>query len=56
MDYRLVGGAEEIEVEIVGSVKSEASQFIRVDAECYSVQRNAINNILSKKFYTYKAK
>jgi hypothetical protein len=31
-DYRLVKGAEEIEVEIVGSIASFDSQFIRIDA------------------------
>jgi hypothetical protein len=55
-DYRLISGAEEIEVEITGDVHSKESQFIRVDAESYSTQKNVINSILSKKFYTFKAK
>jgi hypothetical protein len=54
-EYRLVGGAEEIEVEVVvaGVISLKGSQFIRVDAESYSVQRNTISNILSKKFYAF---
>jgi hypothetical protein len=56
VDYRLVGGAEEIEVEVESHVKSDESPFIRVDAESYSIERDAINNILSKKFYTFNTK
>jgi hypothetical protein len=51
VDYRLIGGAEEIEVEVVSSVKSDKSQFIRIDAESYSVQGNKISSILTKKFH-----
>jgi hypothetical protein len=53
-DYRLISGAEEIEVEIVNHVASTTDpQFIRVDAECHSIQKNRIHNILTKKFYTF---
>ncbi len=52
-DYRLVSGAEEIEVEITSHVGSKDSQFIRIDAECYSIQKAKIHNILSKKFYSF---
>jgi hypothetical protein len=50
VDYRLIGGAEEIEVEVVSTINSKEPQFIRIDAESYSIQQNCLNSILTKKF------
>jgi hypothetical protein len=57
-DYRLVYGAEEIEVSIIDKTdkNKNESQYIRLDAESYSVSKDVINSVLSKKFYTFKSK
>lgn len=55
VDYRLVGGAEEIEVDVESFVSPDKSQFIRIDAESYSIQQNCLNSILTKKF-TYMSR
>jgi S-adenosylmethionine synthetase len=53
--FRLI--AEEIEVEVVSSIGPYKPQFIRIDAENYSVQNDELNTILSKKFtYLNKSK
>lgn len=36
-DYRLIRGAEEIEIEVKAKVSSIKRNYIRVDAESYSV-------------------
>jgi hypothetical protein len=37
-------------VEVVSGIEPSDSQFIRVDAESYSVRSNTLNTILTKKF------
>jgi hypothetical protein len=55
-DYRLIYGAEEIEVELIDHITSNESQYIRLDTESYSVSKNVISKVFSKKFYTFKSK
>jgi hypothetical protein len=56
LEYRFVGGAEEIEVEVVNNVRTRGSQFIRIEAESYSIEHNTISIIPTKKFYNFTAK
>jgi len=52
-DYRLIRGAEEIEIEVKAKVTSVKRNYIRIDAESYSVEANAVENVLSKKYENF---
>lgn len=49
-DYRLVNGAEEIIVKVETSILTKEAKSIRIDAESYSVARDSLKNIVTKKF------
>lgn len=51
-----MGGAEEIEVEVVDRVDTKGSKFIRIEAESYSIEHNTIAIIPTKKFFSFNAK
>ena len=47
-------GAEEIQIDVIDKTKQKGGKYIRIDAESYSVENNALKNVVSKKFESFR--